>query len=914
MSFPPPRLAVTPQAGRSARPPQLSRRISRQLVRILRTYVVLVTGLVLLVMVAAGWAYFRNEVQHQRDLVLTKLSTELSNAGAEMQSLALAPVVWTGLTDSFGRENYLEPLMARFNRGSERQLALLDYRGRLFMAPGGTAAAAVVDLPTVKAAVAEGRSGYGIQQGDDGATQLVLVRRVMSPVAQTPVGFLVATLDTRALVRDLRMGPDTSMALALGDGPLLPKPNMGWRMTGTGGALVAYGDLEIPLRVWVGSEVHGAIGVLLGTMAAVLALGLWTISRVVSWARRFANTTTSRYEQLLVDSQRLLAGESIDSINSLESGPRDELSDVIEALAVMLRQQNQFTDELRKTSLVFSTSAEGILVTDPHGRIVDVNPALSAMTGYSREELIGRQAGTLYRSVGREDTSRAMAQALERDGRWSGETSFLARNGRVIPTTVSIARMRDASGASQGNVTVITDVTRLKEAENKLRDLAYRDSLTGLPNFRRLSDEVKALLRRASGTRQGFAVLFFDMDQLKFVNDNYGHDTGDLVIKSLAAHLRSALPRGHLLCRRSGDEFIAVVDLPGPESRAYLQRTLERLNPLEIALPSGTLPVSATVGVSRFPEDGQDWQSLLICADVAMNEAKQRKRGTVAWFDADLGQRVYRHRLIQSKLAQAIQERSIEVHYQPEVDLRTGEIIGFEALARWSDPELGVLSPAEFIEVAEEAHLIDALSLLVVEVVLRDKSWLQARFPQARVALNVAPRVFLGASLLKYLTAQSELQDGILGGLEIELTESQIATGEASLLDQLQALTAMGVRLVIDDFGTGYSSLGRLTQFPISRLKIDRSFVASLELERQGKIARLVINLARVLGFEVTAEGVETEAQREALLQMGCTRAQGWLFAKAMPLQGVLSLPERLDAAAGSATPPAPTLLIPPAV
>ncbi len=875
---------------------RLSRRISYQLMRIIRTYVILLTVLVMVIMVLAGFFYNRNEIEHERELVLTKVSTELINAGNEMQALASAPVVWTGLTDSFGRENYLEPLLLRFNRGADRHLVLLDYRGRVFLGAAETQPEVLAELPAVKSAVVEGRNGYGIHWTDGRAPRLVLVKRVMSPVAQAPVGFLVASIDTATLMRSLRIASGTALAFALGDGPLVPDPGGRWALSARGEATLQAGELEVPLRVWVGQPILGALALALATVLVALSLGLWTIGRVVRWARRFAEITTRRYDQLLEDCRRLLAGEPVQSIGVSSEGARDELSEVTEALTVMLQQQTQFTDELRKTSLVFSTSAEGILVTDPNGRIVDVNPALIIMTGYTREELIGRQSGTLYRSVAREDTSRAMADALDRDGRWSGETSFLARNGRVIPTSVSISRIRDDRGINQGNVAVITDVTRLKEAENKLRDLAYRDGLTGLPNYRRMSEEVRQLITRAEGTRQAFAVLFFDMDRLKFINDNFGHEVGDAAIKALAAHLRSCLPRGHLLCRRSGDEFIAVVDLPGVESRAFLQRTLERLNPIEVQVGDGVVPFSATVGVSRFPEDGKDWQSLQICADVAMNEAKQRRRGSVGWFDADLGRKVYRRRQIQGKLAQAIQDRAIEVHYQPEVDLRTGELIGFEALSRWNDPELGPIRASEFIEVAEEAHLMDAFTLLVVEAVLRDKERLRARFPGVPVAINVAPHVFLGDRLLKYLTARLDDAPSVLDGLEVELTESQIASGETNLLVQLQTLTGLGVRLVIDDFGTGYSSLSRLTQFPISRLKIDRSFVAGLEMARQAKIARLIVNLARVLDFEVTAEGVETEAQRAGLIEMGCLRGQGWLFAKAMPVSEALALASPLVA------------------
>ena len=891
--LPPP---VGPEGAVQGRSAPLSRRISRQLVHILRTYVMLLTGLLMLIMLGGGWVYFRTDIRHQRDLVLTKVSTELDNAGDEMRSLASAPILWTGLTDSFGRENYLEPLLARFNSGAKRSLLLLDYRGRLFLAPAGTKDAEATDFALVRAAVAEGRNSFGTVRGPDGVTRMVLVERVMAPMAQSPVGFLVGVLNADAFVHELSIGPEVRVAFALGSETLAPPTDSFWHMTAVGRRQVDFEQVQVPLQVWLGQQLNGAIAFLLATLATTLALGWWTIRRVVAWSRRFAATTTRRYEQLLVDCQRLLAGEPVDSVAPLPAGHHDELSDVTDALTVMLQRQKAATDELRKTSLVFSTSAEGILVTDAEGRIVDVNPALSAMTGYSHDELVGRQAGTLYRSVGSDDTSRAMAQALEQGGRWSGETSFLARNGRVIPTTVSISRIRDESGANQGTVTVITDVSRLKEAENTLRDLAYRDGLTGLPNFRRMSEDARLLFQRAGGTAQGFAVLFFDMDRLKFVNDSYGHEAGDAVIKALAAHLRAALPRGHLLCRRSGDEFIAVVDLPGGASRTYLQRILDQLNPLEVSLPNGgRLPITATVGISRFPDDGRDWQTLMIRADIAMNEAKQRQRGSVGWFDAAMGQRLYRQRLLQTRLAQAIQDRAVEIHYQPEVDLNTGAVIGFEALARWTDSELGFIRPSEFIPMAEEAHLIDALSQHVIETVMRDKPALQARFPGARVAVNVAPSAFLGGRLLKVLSDRSEADETALEGLELELTESQIASNEGALLAQLQTLTGMGVRVAIDDFGTGYSSLSRLTQFPISRLKIDRSFVASLEMGRQSKIARLIINLARVLGFEVTAEGVETLPQREILLEMGCVRAQGWLFARALPLQEAVALPAVLE-------------------
>jgi len=625
------------------------------------------------------------------------------------------------------------------------------------------------------------------------------------------------------------------------------------------------------------------------------ALGLWNIRRIVTWSDRFSASTTRRLDQLLVDCQKLLAGEPV---NSLDESVQDELSEVTRALAAMLRNQRKAADEMRTTALVFSTAAEGILVTDPQGHILDANPAFCRMTAYSRSELLGRRSGSLYRQVGRGDQSREMTRALKEHGRWTGETNFVDRHGNVIPTSVAISAIRDETGNTSGHVAVITDVSRLKEAENQLRNLAYRDALTGLPNFRLLTRQARDLLNSLPLEGGRLAVLFFDLDKLKFVNDNHGHEAGDAMIKAMAAHLSEVLPAGHLLCRRSGDEFLAVVDLTPDGALHALRAALEAVNPVMVQFGHDQIPATATVGIARLPEDGRSWHELQICADVAMNEAKQTRRGSVMWYDAVLGAKRYRHRLIQTKLAQAIEQGVLQVYYQPEVDLRDGSIVGFEALARWTDPELGVIQPSEFIPISEDAHLSDQLTMLVASRVLRDKKELQARFPGVKVAFNAAPQVFRNADLLKYLSDQANEDPQALEGLEIELTETQVARDEASLMPQLQMLTALGVRLVIDDFGTGYSSLARLTQMPISRLKIDRSFVAGLNQARQDRIARLIVNMAQGLSLEVTAEGLEEPAQREALLGMGCHRGQGWLFAPALPMSEVMLMMTPLEAAA----------------
>ena len=859
-------------------------RISAPLVRILRVYVALITSFVMVLMVAATYSYAVIDIEHQRDKLLQRLTNEATTQIDELNALAHSPLLWTGLTDSKGREVYLEPLLERFNRGGTRQFTVLDYRGRMVLGPARkageeSAAPDITTEPAVLAAVREGRNGFGLRTVESGVPQVLLVHRITDPESEVAVGFLVALIDTNILVRRLGLNSGLSLSVTVGDLAMARPTASRWMYSAEGRGQGGYDDLIVPIRVWIGKPVYASAAVTLTGLAIALVLGLWMIRRVNAWARRFAATTTQRLDRLLVECQKILAGEVPDTV---EAKPDDELSKVTEALNAMMLNQRRFTDELRTTSLVFSTAAEGILVTDPQGRITQANAALLAMTGYAREELIGQQAGSLYRLVGDREAGRRMASALGETGRWNGETTFIGRDQQAIPTSVAISRISDDGNRILGNVAVITDIRRLKEVENRLRQLADVDALTGLRNFRNMSEQVQQMLDAARATSQRYAVAFLDLDNFKAINDDHGHDAGDAVIQAVARHLSERLPPGHLLCRRSGDEFIALIDRAG-ETDDDLEALLRRLMPLTVPTDAGALRISFTMGVSRFPEDATEWRELQICADMAMNEAKQERRGSIVWYDPQIGRRLHRRRQIEGRLRQAIENREIEVHYQPEVDLRNGRVIGFEALARWADPELGPVSPSEFIPAAEEARLIEALTLCVATRVLRDKPLLQQRFPGAMVAFNVSPQVLRGSALLEFFSDQSLIQEGILEGLEIELTETQIARSSPRLQLQVQALVGMGVRLVIDDFGTGYSSLSRLTQFPISRLKIDRSFVQGLDRTRGTRIALLIIDLAKVLGFEVTAEGVETADQCESLVRMGCVRGQGWLFAKALP-------------------------------
>ncbi len=871
-----------------ASPPRFKERISVPLVQILGVYVALITCLVMGLTVLAAYLQQSAEAGYQRQRVLTRLVSEITSQASEISALATSPLLWTGLTDSQGREAYLAPLLERFNRAGARRFYVLDYRGRVFIAPNtepASIASAIASDSVVVAAVNQASDGFGLRATAGGVPQVLLVHRILNPNTDGAVGYIVAVIDVPKALSLLRLESDVALSLAIGQSALTPEPDGRWLIGGEAAATASEGEMDVPVRVWVGRPIYSAALYVLAGLLVALLLGWWIIQRVKAWADRFATATTERLDRLLLECQAILENKQITAV---EPGPDDELSQVTRALNAMLVKQRRFTDELRTTAQVFETAAEGILVTDPDGRIVQANAALLAMTGYTRDDLLGRPAGTLYRRAQELDVGRQMAASLSETGRWSGETIFLGRSGQLIPASVALSRIQNEEGEVLGNVAVITDISRLKKVEHQLRDLANRDALTGLPNFRHMSEQVQLVLQDATAQSRRWAVVFLDLDHFKSVNDDLGHDAGDTVVKGLAAHLQQRLPAGHLLCRRSGDEFIAMIERSG-EDDDTLTQMLTRLTPLEVSTEAGLVRVTVTLGVSRFPEDAANWHDLQICADVAMNEAKQERRGSLVWYDERIGHRLYRRRQIQGRLAEAIENSAFSVHYQPEVDLRTGGVIGFEALARWDDPELGRISPAEFIAAAEEGRMMDAFTLCIAQKVLEDKPRLQARFPNAVVAFNASPQVFRRSRLLDFLSDWSLREPGILEGLEIELTETEISRSNLSLQTQMQALVGLGVRLAIDDFGTGYSSLSRLTQFPISRLKIDRSFVQGMERTRELRIARLIIDLAKALNLDVTAEGVETVEQREALLRIGCHRGQGWLFARAMPASELLA-------------------------
>lgn len=429
----------------------------------------------------------------------------------------------------------------------------------------------------------------------------------------------------------------------------------------------------------------------------------------------------------------------------------------------------------------------------------------------------------------------------------------------------------------------------LMESEKNLRKSGLQDSLTDLPNYKRFSEWIVQRIQRSDLDGSPFILLFIDMDRFKFINNRYGHEKGDLLIRQLAAHLSASLPQLSFLCRRSGDEFIVVIDLqPGQSVNDYKLLIADQLNKVSLSIEDELIDGSMSAGGVVYPLQAQTLKDLLICADSALQQAKSTGRAKTIWYDEELGILIKRTRQIEGLLVKAISQGVIEPKYQPEVDMRTGEIISFEALARWTDPVLGPIGPHEFIGVAEENQLIEPLSAGILKKIIADCPLILKQFPNAKVAYNASPMLFSNGQLINLLRNYRDSHPEILSHLEIEVTESDLSISPEDVFIQLLEIQAMGINVSIDDFGKGYSSLTRLAEMPINRLKIDSGFVNSLNEPNREKIIRAIINLAHALELEVTAEGVETTEQMKTLLDAGCYRAQGWLFSAELSLGSLM--------------------------
>ena len=546
--------------------------------------------------------------------------------------------------------------------------------------------------------------------------------------------------------------------------------------------------------------------------------------------------------------------------------------------------------ELRLYATVFTNASEGMLITDAHSRIIASNPAFSRITGYSPAEVVGRSPVLL--NSGRQDSGfyRRMWSTLASRGKWQGELWNRRRDGSIYPEWLSITAVPGEGEATCNYIGIFSDITERKEAEARILHLAHHDPLTNLPNRALLNDRLSQSLLQARRDGRGAAVLLLDLDRFKTINDTLGHERGDSLLLEICARCRRVLRDTDTLARLSGDEFVIVLpDAATADLAADTARRILDAIALPCRLGEHELSITASIGIALFPRDGGDESTLLRNADAAMHRAKEAGRNAFEFYTEDMNTSSLGRLLLEHQLRGAAERGELLLHYQPKVSAADGRLGGFEALLRWQHPELGMVSPGQFIPLAEESGLIVPIGQWVLEEACRQqRAWLDAGFEVPPLAVNLSAHQLAQPDIVATVAAAIGRHHLAPGLIELELTETMLMRDVDRTIRTLVRLREMGVRLSIDDFGTGYSSLNYLRQFPVNALKIDRSFVGDIGSDgAEGKIAAAIVGMAHSLGLEAVAEGVETETQRAFLQMHGCHQLQGYLIARPAPAREI---------------------------
>lgn len=566
------------------------------------------------------------------------------------------------------------------------------------------------------------------------------------------------------------------------------------------------------------------------------------------------------------------------------------LISLICARSAQAHQQQQPLKEnrerLRQAAAVFDCTREGVLVTDAKGLIVHVNRAFMEITGYQCEDVMGQQP-SLFKS-GRHSSNfyQQMFQTLEHTGEWSGEIWNRRKSGEIYPQWQTIRVIHDDRGHLSHYVAVFSDISAIKDSEHELAHLAHHDPLTDLPNRLLFTDRAEQALASAQLHKRGCALLLLDLDHFKIINDSLGHNIGDQLLKLVGERLSALFGPGVTLARLGGDEFAVLAENCSQvvQAAALAQRMLDVMKQPFI-FDGHQLFISASIGISLFPNDALSAEQLLRNADSALFKAKSVGREGYALYTEELTAHAQNRVEIASELRRALERQELRVYYQPVHDLHTSRLIGVEALVRWQHPERGLVPPGDFIPIAERTGLIADIDGWVMDQACRQMcQWLADGLPLSFIAINVSSRLFARREL--YDQVAQVLHDTGLDPafLELEVTESAVMDDPEVALEQLHRLRELGLRLAIDDFGTGYSSLLRLKRLPVQKLKIDQGFVAGLPWdEDDAAIVRVVIALAKSMGMQVHAEGIEQVEQARFLLEQNCDMGQGYWFGRPMP-------------------------------
>ncbi len=541
----------------------------------------------------------------------------------------------------------------------------------------------------------------------------------------------------------------------------------------------------------------------------------------------------------------------------------------------------------------FYNTTEGIIITDKDRNIIKVNPEFTSITGYDQESVLGKQPSILKSN--RHDAAfyQRIYESINTQGKWQGEIWNRRRNGEIYLQWLTIIPIYDDKDELSLYVGLLTDLTKNINNSRQVQNHAYYDMLTNLPNRILLHDRLTFMVNHAKRNKQNMAILLMDLNRFKLINDTLGFSAGDSLLQTIANRLKSCLRDVDGVFRLGDDEFAIVLEeIAQPQDAARVAKRLLAVCALPFQFYDHELYVTVSIGISIFPTDGNEIEVLLKNAEAAMNRAKELGINNYQHYMPTMNARAFEQLTLEHNLRKALKKDQFLVYYQPQIDLRTQKIIGAEALVRWQHPELGMISPAQFIPIAEETGLILPLGEWVLRTACQQaKKWHDQLGTRFIISVNLSSRQFQQQDLVS--TVHRSLQDTKLPPelLELEITETLGMKNPELTLKTLHELKAMGIHIAIDDFGTGYSSLSYLKKFPIDTLKIDRSFVSDINGDsNDGAIVVAVIALAHSLKLKVIAEGVETPEQASYLLNHGCERIQGYIFSPPVPAQDFESL------------------------
>lgn len=609
-------------------------------------------------------------------------------------------------------------------------------------------------------------------------------------------------------------------------------------------------------------------------------------------------------DAVIAEDARVMAGEltwkhleraaiAVDGSEVWISETKLPLEDQSGAVIGVLRAYENITKRrraevaLRLQSRALEASINGIIIAEIRaGRhvIMFVNEAFERITGYGQSDVLNADCDDLFRLNGEPEKWDAVRRALNDDTEANATLLCTRKDGKRFWNNILVAPVRDEVGTVTHHIGVMSDVSALVEYQQRLEHQARYDSLTELPNRTLLDERLAESIARATATEGSVSVLFLDLDRFKEVNDSLGHRVGDALLARVAKRLQRLVRATDLVARYGGDEFIIVAERSSAEQLIpMLDRLVAAMSePFNMGIQE--LYVEASIGVSTFPQDGPDADTLIRNADAAMYLAKAHGRNGYKFYRAELNAAAAEKLQLSTQLRRAVKTQALQLAYQPQVDMLTGRIFGAEALLRWNDPELGVVSPATFIPIAEESGLIQVIGEWVLRTACQQaKSWLDQGLSPIRISVNVSPLQLERSDLVTVV--KTVLKDSQLAAdcLELEVTEGALMRNADDAARTLRELRSLGVKIAIDDFGTGYSSLSYLKRFSVDRIKIDRAFVREIGIDEEYEALTLaVIGIAKALKFDVLAEGVELDVQKHFLIGHGCTEAQGFLFSPAV--------------------------------